>query len=461
MTVTSTGGKCFDFVNGATNNIVENSSVIGYNIASTSTSFYAIGSTNSAVLDENNTIRNNYIRYGSFGIWWYGYSSAPYESGLVVENNVIVDAYNGCYLQYLNAPTINRNTFNVLNSTNTSSMACRMNNIYNAAQITRNVVNGRLYGLYLASMIGTSSVRPMVSNNSITAHQTTASNCYAFYSTSNQYTDIMHNSVFSVNQFANSGYSTYSFYDGSSSYTTVQNNIFRDSSTVSSFSYAAYLSPSTGTTYDYNNYFVESGNTNLAYHSSYGNFSPALWTTFRTVNYGGANSVNVNPNWFGMFNLRHRNLSLNAGLNLISQVAIDIDGQPRTTTVTMGADEYKLYPNDAGISQIISNPPCLGVSNVVVQLTNYGSNTLTTSTINWSINSVAQPAYSWSGSVATGSSVNVTVGTYNFTSGSFLTAATSTLPNGMTDGEPFNDGNAATSFASMNARRSRTRCSTG
>jgi hypothetical protein len=276
-----------------------------------------------------------------------------------------------------------------MSSTYGTEYPLRVQNLYNSSQITRNTLYGKTYSFYASSVIGTSTLRALIANNAATAHQTNFNSCYAFYTQSNQYCDVFHNSAFSANQYASSGYTTYAFYNGSSTYTTVQNNIFRDSSSISMYSYAAYLASSTGTTYDYNDYFVQSGNTYLAYHNSFGNFTPAQWSSFRSSGYGGVNSLNINPNWFTPFNLRHRNSSLNAGNNQLTLVGVDIDGSTRSTPVTIGSDEYKSTGIDAGITQIVSTPPCVGVGNVVVQLNNHGTTTLTSTTINWSINSIS------------------------------------------------------------------------
>jgi hypothetical protein len=415
MTIGSTGGKCFEFANGATNNIVENCLVLGYNIASTSTLYYALGSTSSTNNDEFNTIRNNYIRYGSYGVYWYGNATAPYESGLVFENNQIFDSYiYGAYFLYLNAPQIIRNTFDITGSSYTStSYALRTSFIYNAADISRNLIFGRTYSYYANSIIGTISVRPKISNNFIVSVQNQNNTCYGLYSASNQYADFYHNSVNTNHLNALTGYTTYTLYETSSTNTNYFNNIFCDSTVANPYSYAAYLVPSTSTVFDYNNYFVQPGTSNLAYHNSYGTFSSGMFTTFRNVSYGGANSLNLRPSFYSMSNLRHRNSGLNAGTNLISVVPADFDGQTRSTTVTMGADEFKPVANDAGIAQIITSLPCQGVNNIVVRLSNYGTSTLNSASINWTVNNVAQTAYTWSGSLASGASVNVTIGTFN------------------------------------------------
>jgi hypothetical protein len=440
MTVQTTAGKCFDFIGGATYNIVENCRVLGYNIASTSTLYYAIGSSNTTTNDSYNTIRNNFIQYGSYGIYWYGNSTSPYEPGLVVQNNNVVDAYNyGAYVQYVDAPLITQNIFDVRNSIYTTSYAFRLNNSYNSSVFSRNSCYGRYMSAYFGSIVGTSSLRASIVNNEISGERISAGALYGFYTTSVSYADIYHNSVLTVNSTGNN--TCYAFYNGSSTYTNVINNIFRDSSVAGTSNYSAYLSPSTGTIYDYNDYLVTTGSSNLAYHGSYGSFTPSMFTTFRNSSYGGSNSVMVEPAFMSITDLRAYSPALNVGTNLISTVPTDRAGIARTNPVSIGAFEYDPVSLDAGISQLLTSLPCPGSNAITVTLRNFGSTTLTSATINWSVNSVNQTPYAWTGSLASGGAVNVTIGTYNFISGNYTFVISSANPNGQTDG---NNGNNST-----------------
>jgi PKD repeat protein len=77
------------------------------------------------------------------------------------------------------------------------------------------------------------------------------------------------------------------------------------------------------------------------------------------------------------------------------------------------------YQYDAGITEIVSpvSPYCNTNPSIKVSLMNYGITTLTSDTIRWTINGVNQTPYPWTGSLATGNSTIVTLGSFTFTLG--------------------------------------------
>jgi len=172
-----------------------------------------------------------------------------------------------------------------------------------------------------------------------------------------------------------------------------------------------------------------SSNDNASYAST--NAAPYTSSTNLHLNSGSAEIANVESK----------------GANL--SVTTDIDGDARGTTPDMGADEITIPPvaNDAGISAIpVSGITCPGTRNVTVTLKNYGTSTLTSANITWSVNGGASSVYNWSGSLASGATLDVVVGTFNFIGYSFAITAATSLPNGVTDGKPSNDSNTSATF---------------
>jgi len=94
-------------------------------------------------------------------------------------------------------------------------------------------------------------------------------------------------------------------------------------------------------------------------------------------------------------------------------ITTDIFGVTRLNPPTIGAYELPAY--DAGITGIVSpgGSVCSGTTNITVTLSNFGTNTITSDTLRWSLNGVTQPFYPWTGSLAPGASINVTVGTWS------------------------------------------------
>lgn len=95
---------------------------------------------------------------------------------------------------------------------------------------------------------------------------------------------------------------------------------------------------------------------------------------------------------------------------------------------------YDLLVNDAGISAFVNPdiPTCVFNDSVSVELTNYGTDTLTSVNINWSWNAAAQTPLAWTGSLPSGQSEVVFLGTVAYGVGDDLIAWTDT-PNGVTE----------------------------
>lgn len=108
--------------------------------------------------------------------------------------------------------------------------------------------------------------------------------------------------------------------------------------------------------------------------------------------------------------------------------------------------------NDAGICLFAgpSFPIAAGNQTVQAVLTNFGDNTLTSCTLNWSVDGTAQTATSWTGTLASGASTTVNLGTWNFQNGgSYTIAANTSNPNNTTDGCDENDGTSTTMATAM------------
>lgn len=114
---------------------------------------------------------------------------------------------------------------------------------------------------------------------------------------------------------------------------------------------------------------------------------------------------------------------------------------------------FSLTPSTALDAQIMAidtpyAPASPGTQSVYASIRNLGSTTLTSATINWSVNGVTQTPYSWTGSLATGASASVAIGTFNFLFGNNTIVAWTSAPNAGTDGFPVNDTASSTLFYS-------------
>ena len=95
-----------------------------------------------------------------------------------------------------------------------------------------------------------------------------------------------------------------------------------------------------------------------------------------------------------------------------------------------------VYETDAGISEISSpsDTVCSGLQPVDVTLNNYGPSDLAEVKIRWKVNDVMQPEYNWTGALTPNNSATVTIGDYDFLTGTaYEIVAWTHEPNGLTD----------------------------
>jgi hypothetical protein len=210
--------------------------------------------------------------------------------------------------------------------------------------------------------------------------------------------------------------------------------------------YAYYVNGS-GTTYiqasDYNDLYATG-----TYIGRWGSDHTTL-ASFQQSSGKDANSVSANPQFVSNTDLHAGAVAINAAGMAMVGITEDIDGDTRATTPCIGADEFVLIGDDAGIFSLVSPVvTCPGdTANIIVELKNFGTDTLFTATINWKIDNITQTAYSYNDTILPGQSDNVQLGTHVFTAGvghdmDFWT----TMPNGITDLQPGNDSLIITNF---------------
>jgi hypothetical protein len=101
--------------------------------------------------------------------------------------------------------------------------------------------------------------------------------------------------------------------------------------------------------------------------------------------------------------------------------------------------------DDAGISAVITptGTSCSATFIPEVTLRNFGGNTLSSCTILYNIDGATNLTYNWTGSLASLSSVNVTLPSMSTSIGAHTFNVTTSLPNGTTDNNIANDGNSS------------------
>jgi parallel beta-helix repeat protein len=409
---------------GATNNIFDGN-IIEIPTATSST-YRAINSTSTGA-DNYNQFINNRIKGGYYCVYWYG-SSTLRKVGNQFINNVISDFYYyGLYLYYNDSLTISRNT--IMNAPSSGSVYGLYSYYTDKSIFTKNKVmlNGSstnycMYFYYNNNSSGSS----LVANNFVS--QSIGTGVYGIY---NYYSNNINYYYNSVNVTGGTS-SYYAFYSSGGSNNNVVNNIFSNTGG----GYAYYISTVAGINQsNYNNFYVTGSN--LAYWNS----AHANLASLKAASGKDQNSLSVNPNFNSVTDLHLVNFDLDGKATPIPSITDDIDGDLRSTTPDIGADEFILPDYDAGVTALLqpTSPANAGLQNIKIQVKNFGQQTLSSVNIFWSVNGVMQTPFAFNTNIAFGSTDTVTIGTYNFTSGVYNFKIWTNMPNGYNDQLTVND----------------------
>jgi len=112
-----------------------------------------------------------------------------------------------------------------------------------------------------------------------------------------------------------------------------------------------------------------------------------------------------------------------------------LENSPRRRSLLFSDACIPPVANDASIVNIISpeEENCAGSITPIVTLKNRGTNNLTSAIIEYTIDGVTPTAFNWTGSLAPGNQINVTLPTFTVPLGVHVFRAVSLLPNGTTD----------------------------
>jgi PKD repeat protein len=326
-------GRVLVFSGGSDYNVISDCGIITQ--ANTSTSNNIIPVYSAGANDNFNTFDNNTIVGGSYGVYWYGSGTASLEQGTVFSNNDLVDNYYyGMRVQNQDAVTATNNRV-FGNSSYTFRYGMYFSYCDNGSVITHNSVESNatsnfVYGLYVYYCDAAATNRGLIANNMVTSGSTgyTGTN-YGLYVNSCGYQNIYNNSV----HIANGSATSRAFYLTNAFSQNVKNNTF----TNFGGGFAAYVVGSYSVNeMDYNNMFT-SGSV-LTYYNVANASTLANWQTASGFD---ANSVSVDPGFYGDYDLHVCSDSLNNAGTALALVTDDIDGQMRSTsTPDIGADEF-------------------------------------------------------------------------------------------------------------------------
>lgn len=342
--------------------------------------------------DTANTIKNNEIWNGSYGIYFNGQSEAAKERNNVIEGNIIKDFSTcGIYLEKQIGAIIYNNQIasELFNTSAQSISAVELRISGNSNRITSNrIYVGNPYhnlGISLISVKSNLNFETIIANNFITQangsstatdpNSNTGINVY-----DGNYVDVLFNSlnftggktdntrnncIVLNRQAAGNG-------EPSGNITVLNNNIvnigggalMRISQEAVSTGYVAQC--------DYNNLF---SNNNI--FATYGTTLYNNITAWQAASPHDDYSLSIDPEYASATDLHIIKKELDsAGISIASKINTDIDGELRSNIPDIGADEFAFPDNDIKMLSIISPTTNCGLTTkepIIVKLMNYGT----------------------------------------------------------------------------------------
>jgi len=329
-------GTVIRYLGGSSNNNrVDNCHLISGGSNTSTNNAVIFSSTN---IDSGNVFTNNSIIGGSYGMYWYGTNTSTLEEGTVIENNNFLNQYfYGIRVYYQDAVQINENYFRS-NVTYTNGYGIYTYYCDNDQSISGNHIDPQndwpRYGIYLNyndAVIGSQGV---VANNKVHLGVSgNGSSRYGIYVRYSGFQNIHHNTV-AVGSSSNASRGFYIFQGGSNS---LMNNI--SEMTVNGLALEIENGPAVAFG-DRNN--LRSNGNNLAELS--GTFYNTLADWSNGTGYD-TSSFNVNPQFNNLSELRPCNDTLDGSALQSVFVDDDFDGQGRSVTPDLGADEFTALSN--------------------------------------------------------------------------------------------------------------------
>ncbi len=425
-TGTNIYAQVIHILNGSNHNTFANCRMIGLSLTNANAS--AINIWSDQGIDNYNVFRNNAILYGHQSMNYQG-TLASHEKATTIVGNVFSGAYkNALQLSYNDSAIIRNNIFQNVNVADTGTNDIYMQDCDMAIEINGNLFkdNNTQNAIYLNGCNATSTMPGVIANNMIIKPSGRGISFDAI-----EYQNIVFNSIyFNSNLATNAGIN--------SNKSSASNIVLRNNNIVMEGGEVVHLFAANHISVSNNNNFYAKG-TQFAYWGvSYSDLSSLTAATSKD-----GNSFSIDPMFKSGTDLHIINPNLKSVGSPITGVTVDFDGEIRNSiTPDIGADEFKLSNNDAGIVAITKplNGTCAGRLDVEAVIKNSGNDTLKTAIIQWWVNGVAQNSFSWKGQLATNKRDTVVIGDFNFigiTNPKFIVKAI--LPNGQSDAIAFND----------------------
>ncbi len=353
---------------------------------STSTYFVLVNSlSGTSNIDSLSVFDSNTFIGGSYGMYLYGNNGAP-EDSIIITNNHFIDQYSRAIQAYYQKSsqiignTITSNNYSLYYGMYFYNCSNNMRILKNKITLTNSP--NQAYGMYLTSSNGIQGNEILIANNFLVL--ASSYRAIGLFISSCNYINTYHNSIDMIIADQNWEVRTVNL-QGTCTNLDFKNNIFANSG--GGLTMVVFMT--TGVTSDYNVLYTTGANIG-AWGSPTCLVQPNI-TSWRNTTSQDYNSLAVNPKFYSNTNLHTQNPAINNLGTGLFMVTDDIDGDPRSTTnPDMGADEFTIYPDDAGIVSITApSIASCGLSaneNVTVKIKNFGSDTITTCNVAYVLN---------------------------------------------------------------------------
>jgi hypothetical protein len=424
--------------NGSINNavkIMDNASNISFTgcriIAPYSTNTLVYGVVASGDSIRNLSFTGNEFIGGNTSVKIKG-SYNKYLNSIILNNNSFSGFYKmGMDISYTNYVTVNANDLQRDADVNNSGALNGISLIHVDGLEVRNnrialVAMNSSYGINISYSSTLNNQQMVVANNMISLTGNSASTSFMGIKTYNvSDMGIFHNSVAIHSGSTTSGTAFYVSGSGTTNL-DINNNIFANFH--GGLSFVRY--GGTMNSINYNDYYT-TGLVILKWSYSQSASTSGGIAGVQALTGGDTNSVVADPMFYSASNLHAFGSAINDSGMVISSVTTDIDGDPRsTTTPDIGADEFSIAAYDAGVLSLISPALVDTQANVVpyqLIIKNFGSSTITSMPVKHSFDGSAYTTYNYTGSLATGQSDTITVGTVNVPFGNYQISAYTAL----------------------------------
>jgi len=421
------------FVTGNQNIRFDNCRIIGASTTGTGTNqalFYASPGNEPASHDIQ--ITNCRFERGSYGIHF----NNPWNDngmGYRIEQCQFVDqSHRNIDCRYSQDMHINNNNLTRSSSGTSYGHNIYLNDCQGPVRIGCNVAVTTTagIGIELSWFSSDTSRRAFIYNNFVSVTSPYSSSCTPLRLYYANHVRVAHNSLFAecTNTTNNA---IYTYYGGNLSFTS--NSVFNKNPGRAWYNeYSTSGSPNV--IHSNHNNLYTMGSTLGFWNTSVANLS--AWQTATGLD---SNSVSADPGYKSSTDLHASAVELNGAADPTTGISDDIDKEPRDTMrPDIGADEYKLPPVDASLTELKkfkSDSSC-----IEVVLRNLGDDTLKSVSIAWTFDGVTQTSKSWTGALVSGDTAIVCVGYKKFKRDSAHDVKLwTTSPNGVSDTINSND----------------------